>query len=99
MTVTLSLPPDVERVFQGEAQARGLSLDEFLSDLIVSQAEEVSGQSVAAPSARLEYERGVPVLRTDQPVATSVVDELRDHVRRERSRAISGLLDLRDRHV
>ena len=34
MSVTLNLPPEIEGAFQGEAQARGLSLDEFLSGLI-----------------------------------------------------------------
>jgi len=89
MTVTLNLPPDIERAFQGEAQARGLSLDEFLSEVILSRAEHASGQSAAAASspAQLVREEGVPVLRTGKPIGISVVDETLDRVRREREGA------------
>jgi hypothetical protein len=95
MTVTLNLPPDVEEAFQGEAQARGLSLDEFLSEVILSRAEQVTGQSAAdaSLSARLVREEGVPVLRTGRPIAISVVDETLDRVRREREGTILGLSD------
>ena len=93
MTVTLNLPPDIERAFQREAQVRGLSLDEFLSEMILSRAEDADGQSVAAASlsARLVLEEGVPVLRTGQPIGISVTDETLERVRRERERAILGL--------
>ena len=92
MTVTLNLPPDVERAFQGEAQARGLSVDEFLSEVVLSRVEHVAGQSAgAAPlSVQLVREEGVPVLRTGQPIRISVVDETLDRIRRERESAILG---------
>jgi hypothetical protein len=92
MTVTLNLPPDIERAFEGEAQARGLSLDEFLSEVILSRAERVAGQSAVAASlsAQLVREDGVPVLRTGQPIGISVVDETLDRIRRERESAILG---------
>lgn len=89
MTVTLNLPPDIERAFQVEAQARGLSLDEFLSDVILSRAEHVAQQSAAAAS--LVREQGVPVLRTGQPIGVPIVDETLDGIRRERERVILGL--------
>lgn len=92
MTVTLNLPPDIERAFQGEAQARGLSLDDFLSEVILSRAGHVAGQSAVGGSlsAQLVHEDGVPVLRTGQPIEISVVDETLDRVRRERESAILG---------
>jgi hypothetical protein len=95
MTVTLNLPPDVERAFQGEAQARGLSVDEFLSEVVLSRVEHVAGQSAgAAPlSVQLVREEGVPVLRTGQPIRISVVDETLDRIRRERESAILGRSD------
>jgi hypothetical protein len=72
MTVTLNLPPDIERAFQREAQARGLSLDDFLREMILSCAEHVTGQSAAGAfsSAQLVREEGVPVLRTGQPIGS-----------------------------
>jgi hypothetical protein len=92
MTVTLNLPPDIERAFQGEAQSRGLSLDEFLSEVILSHAESVAGQSAVAAfsSAQLVREEGVPVLRTGTPIGISVVDETLDRIRRERESGILG---------
>jgi hypothetical protein len=92
MTVTLNLPPDIERAFQGEARARGLSLDEFLSEVILSRAENVTGQSAVASSlcAQLVHEEGVPVLRTGQPLGIFVVDETLDRIRRDRESAILG---------
>jgi hypothetical protein len=36
MTVTLNLPPDVERAFVAEAQAKGMSLDEWVREVLVS---------------------------------------------------------------
>jgi hypothetical protein len=85
-------PADVEQAFKGEAQARGLSLDEVLSEAILSRAEHVAGQSaVAAPlSVQLVREEGVPVLRTGQPMGISVVDETLDRIRRERESAVLG---------
>ena len=93
MTVTLNLPPDIERAFQNEAEVRGLSLGEFLSEMILSRAGDAAGQSVAAASlsARLVLEEGVPVLRTGQPIGISVTDETLERIRRERERAILGL--------
>jgi hypothetical protein len=36
MTVTINLPPDIERAYLAEAQAKGLSLDELVRNLLVS---------------------------------------------------------------
>jgi predicted nucleic acid-binding protein len=83
MTVTLNLPPEVERAFQAEAETRGLSLDEFLSELILLRAEHLSAQLVR--------EEDVPVLRTGQPIQISVVDETLDRIRRDRDRTVLGL--------
>ena len=38
MTVTLNLPPDVERAFNAEAQANGMSLGDWLGEVLVSRA-------------------------------------------------------------
>ena len=38
MTITLNLPAEIERAFQRETQARGLSLDEFLTESVPSYA-------------------------------------------------------------
>lgn len=94
VTVTLTLPPDVERAFEAEARARGLSLDEFLSDLIRDHANETTREPAATDSpGRVEWEDGVPVLRTGHPISVSIADETLDSIRCERERAILGMLD------
>jgi hypothetical protein len=37
MTVTLNLPPNVEQAFLAEAQAKGLSLDELVCDVLLAR--------------------------------------------------------------
>ena len=94
MVVTLNLPPDIERAFQVEAEARSLSLDEFLSEVLLSRAVDVDvvGQHACTGtvSPRMVFEDGVPVLRTGHPIEISVVDETLASIRRERDDAILG---------
>ena len=37
MPITLTLPPEVERALLAEAMTRGISVDEFLSGILISQ--------------------------------------------------------------
>jgi hypothetical protein len=38
MTVTLNLPPDVEREVLAEAQAKGKSLDDWVREVLIARA-------------------------------------------------------------
>jgi hypothetical protein len=42
MTVTLDLPPDKEAAFKAQAQARGLSLEQWMLEIAAQQVEPVS---------------------------------------------------------
>jgi hypothetical protein len=42
MTVTLDLPPDKEAAFKAEAQARGLSLEQWMLEAAERQVQPVS---------------------------------------------------------
>ena len=99
MTITLTLPPDVERASLAEAEARGLSLDEFISDVLrtrvsgkPSPSSSVPSGKPASPSFQLEQEDGVPVLRTGQPIEPSVVDDTLNQIRHERELTMLGTL-------
>ena len=48
MTVTLNLPQQVEQAYLAEAQARGLSLDEIVREVLVA-AKPGSGASELSP--------------------------------------------------
>jgi len=39
MNITLDLPPDVEEEMLAEARARGLSLDELVSELVITRTQ------------------------------------------------------------
>lgn len=41
MTVTLNLPPQIERAYIAEAQARGLAVDEILSQVLVAARPDI----------------------------------------------------------
>jgi hypothetical protein len=43
MTVTLTLPPDVEREFLAEAEARGVSLDDLVQEVLIARATPKQG--------------------------------------------------------
>jgi hypothetical protein len=69
MTVTLNLPPNVEQAFIGEAASRGLTPDQFASEVLLTRAAwQRGGVSGAESSALPQVEDGVPVLHTGQPM-------------------------------
>jgi plasmid stability protein len=45
VTVTLNLPPEIERRFLAEAQAHGMSLDAFVRDILLARAQDDRKQS------------------------------------------------------
>ena len=57
MTITLNLPPDIERTILAEAATRGLSLNDFVSGMLVSQAHiQTPSAHVGAPSVPMEQD-------------------------------------------
>ena len=42
MTVTLNLPPEKETAFKAQAQARGLSLEQWMLEVVDQQVQPVS---------------------------------------------------------
>ncbi len=87
MTVTLNLPPNIEQDFIGEAASRGLTPDEFLSEVLVVRAAWRHGSEATDTepcSDLLQMEEGVPVLRTGQPMALQTINDMLERVRLER---------------
>lgn len=50
MNVTLNLNPEVEKGLMARAHERGVSLDDYLQEIVIREAGLVPGQSVAPPS-------------------------------------------------
>jgi hypothetical protein len=44
MNVTLNLPPDVERAYLAEAQAKGLPLDDLLREVLIARQPAPAGR-------------------------------------------------------
>jgi hypothetical protein len=91
MTVTRNLPEDGEQAFLAEAHACGWPLDEFISRVLVTRIADRQPVSNVRATVPLEREEGVPVFRTGQPLAPSVVDDTLRTIRRERDNALLGL--------
>jgi hypothetical protein len=76
MTVTLSLPPEIEQGLLAEAEARGLSLDALLESLIRQHAAtsvQPSGSSGSGTMVKLED--GMWALRTGHPISVDTVND------------------------
>ena len=86
MTVTVNLPQKVEQAYLAAARTKGVSVDALVADVLVSHAP------VAESPQRPELieERGIPVLRTGQPLDPSVVADTIDMIRRERDLTVLG---------
>ncbi len=95
MTVTLNLPPNIEQDFIGEAASRGLTPDEFFSEVLLARAAWRHGSEsngTTPCSALLQMEEGVPVLSTGQPMALQAINDTLERVRLERDLGNFGSL-------
>ena len=59
MTVTLNLPPEIERGFLDEAEAQGVSLDEWVLEVLISRAELRLGPASPRRSRLWELREGL----------------------------------------
>jgi hypothetical protein len=59
MTITLNLPPDVERTFLAEAKAKGMSLDEWVREILIARAASEHASFPPHRSRLWELRRGL----------------------------------------
>ena len=85
MTVSIQVPPEIEAGLISQAEAHGLSLDEYLRRFLLEQFAD-SARPAQSPGASgvLEKEGDVWVLRTGQPISASVVEDTLNSIRQER---------------
>ena len=77
MAITLTLPPDVERVFLAEAATRGMSLNDLISGMLVSQAHpHAPSAHVVSQSVSIAREDGIPDLCIGYPTNPSVLNDM-----------------------
>jgi len=82
MTMTIDLPAEVERAYQDEAKARGVSLEAVVSRVLVSNRPESRLVPVSSEIHFVE-EHGVKVLDSGYPIEARIVDETIEALRRE----------------
>ena len=81
MTVTLNLKPEVEAGLLAEAQASGMTLEDYLQHLVEKELSAKGTSTQATEESGMVWENGLYVYRTGRPLPTYVVD---DAVRRSR---------------
>jgi hypothetical protein len=59
VTITINLPPDVEQAFVAEAQAKGISLDEWVGEVLIARAASVQGSFSPRRSSLWELRKGL----------------------------------------
>jgi len=84
MSITLHLPPEIEAGLLAVAEARGVSVDNLLQEVIRRFAERDTPIQSPRAAGRLELEDGVWVLNTGQPISPDIVQDTLDAIRQER---------------
>ena len=59
MNITLNLPPDIERDMLAEAQTRGLSLDELVSEVVIARTQIRQPTPSPRPSRLWDLRKGL----------------------------------------
>jgi len=74
VTVSIQVPPEIEAGLISQAEAHGLSLDEYLRRFLLEQfADNARPAQSSGASGVLEKEGDVWVLRTGQPISASAM--------------------------
>jgi hypothetical protein len=90
VTVTLNLKPELEADLLAQAQATGLTLEDYLQQLV---ERELSAETIEAgwqEGSGMVSENGLLVYRTGRPLPAHVIDDAIHRSREERARHILG---------
>jgi len=70
MTITLDLTPDIERRLLAQAQAKGVSIHDYVEEIVEQQARQASAMPAPTTQAKNLYELFAPVrgLLTDEEI-------------------------------
>jgi len=86
MTVSVNLPHQIERAYQAAAESKGMTVDAFVADILVSNAPIAE----ASTFAQLVIESGIPVLHTGQPLNLDAISDTIQKIRLERDLSLLG---------
>lgn len=90
--MTLHLRPDVAARLEALASARGLSVDDYLQQLVEREFPAPAAETGPSEGSGMVWENGLLVYRTGKPLPAHVVDDAIRHSREKRARRIIGNL-------
>jgi hypothetical protein len=90
--MTLNLKSEIAAALQSLAAAQGLSVEDYLQQLVEKELPAVTSEPALAESSGMVRENGLLVYRTGKPLPARVVDEALRRSREEISRHILGNL-------
>jgi hypothetical protein len=90
--MTLQLKSEVAAGLETLAAAQGLSVEEYLQQLVTRELSVAPAEPVTSQGSGMVSENGLLVYRTGNPLPAQVVDDAIRRSREERSRHILGNL-------
>jgi hypothetical protein len=90
LRMTLHLAPEVAAGLKALASARGLTVEEYLKQLVNREVPAPDAESAAAEGTSMVWENGLLVYRTGNPLPAQLVDDAIRRSREERSQRTLG---------
>jgi methionine salvage enolase-phosphatase E1 len=90
VTVTLNLKPEVEAGLLAHAQATGLTIEDYLQQLVEKELAADAIETGPQEESGMVWENGLFVYRTGRPLPAHVVDDAIRRSREERAQHILG---------
>ena len=90
MTITIDLQPEIQRGLLVQAQAKGLSLSEYIEEIVAREASRPNEDPCASPAAELVRDGPFLVISTPLPSGWNSVQAVGD-MRAERDRTVLRL--------
>jgi hypothetical protein len=90
--MTLDLKPEIAAALKSLAAARGLSVEDYLQELVENQLTLNLEETPGSEGSGMVWENGLFVYRTGRPLPQGVVDDAIRQSREERAQRILGTL-------
>lgn len=88
--MTLDVKPEVAAALQSLATAKGLTVEEYLEQLVKKELPPPQDDSSSSGLSGMVWQNGLFVYRTGRPLPMHVVDDAIRQVREERAQDILG---------
>jgi hypothetical protein len=88
--MALHLKPDVAARLEALASAQGLSVDDYLIQLVERELPSTAAEAVPSEGSGMVWENGLLVYRTGKPLPADVVGGALRRSREKRARHIMG---------